>query len=175
MPLAVLKDPEGRAKGLRMCECEMDGTRPIPIEGTEFNLYADMVVSAIGQMGAFDGLEELNNGHGFMHTDKTYKMDRDGHFAAGDIIRPHLLTTAIGHGSIVAESIDAYLAEGDIPKRPKVDVHHFNLLDELRQRELEPSEYGHVPMRGTNDEGFAVHNYEDRSDKQVIPHDELFL
>ena len=30
-------------------------------------------------------------------------------------------------------------------------------------------------MRGTADEKFAIHNYEDRSDKQIIPHDQLFL
>jgi len=30
-------------------------------------------------------------------------------------------------------------------------------------------------VRGTGEQGFAVHNYEDRSTRYVIPHDELFL
>ena len=38
-------------------------------------------------------------------------------FAAGDIIRPHLLTTAIGQASIAAEGLDAFLAG-----RPMVDL-----------------------------------------------------
>ena len=61
------------------------------------------------------------------------------HFVAGDIIRPHLLTTAIGQGSIVAETIDQYLNQVDskeMKKRPKVDVHHFNLLDKLKELSL---------------------------------------
>jgi len=176
MPLEVLLDDDGRAKALRMCECEMDGTRPIPIEGTEFNIFCDLVVSAIGQMGDLDGIEDFDNGHGFIGADRSFKVQgKDKHFAGGDAIRPHLLTTAIGHGSIAAQEIDRFLATGETKNRPKVDVYHFNLLDELRQRELQPSEYGHSPIRGTDDEGFAIHNYEDRSASQVIPHEELFL
>jgi glutamate synthase (NADPH) small chain len=36
-----------------------------------------------------------------------------------------------------------------------------------------PAEQG--DMRGTSDANFAIHNYEDRSSAEVIPHDELFL
>ncbi len=177
MPLEVVLDNDGRAKALKMCECEMDGTRPIPIEGTEFNIYCDLVVSAIGQMGDLaDGLETIDNGNGFIAADKTYKiMGKDQHFAGGDIIRPHLLTTAIGHGSIAAESMDQYLSGAEPGRRPKVDAHHFSLLDELRQRHLEPQEYDHQPTRGTSDDNFAVHNYEDRSFVEIVKHEDLFL
>jgi len=176
MPLEVILDDDGRAKALRMCECEMDGARPSPIEGTEFNIYCDLIVSAIGQMGDMEGLESLDNGNGFIGADKVYKVPNQGkHFVGGDIVRPHLLTTAIGHGSIAAESIDVFLADEELGTRPKVDVHHFNLLDELRQRELGPSEYDKQPTRGTSEDTFAIHNYEDRSAASVIPHDDLFL
>ncbi len=176
MPLEILKDDDGMAKAIRMCECDMDGTRPIPRDGTEFTIWGDMIISAIGQMGDLKGIEELDNGRGFIDTDSFYKVkNQDKHFAGGDIIRPHLLTTAIGHGSIAADGIDAYLSDEELEKRPKVDVHHFNLLSELNQRHLEPTDYGHQPTRGTSQDDFAVHNYEDRSDKQIIPHHELFL
>ena len=33
---------------------------------------------------------------------------KEGHFVAGDIVRPHLLTTAIGQASIAAQSIQSY-------------------------------------------------------------------
>ncbi|WP_245408135.1 NAD(P)-binding protein [Rhodobium orientis] len=177
MPLEVIKGPDGRAVALKMCECDMDGMRPVPREGTEFEIECDIVVSAIGQMGELTGdLESLDNGRGFIDTDAVFRVKgKENHFAGGDILRPHLLTTAIGHGSVAAECIDGYLAGTLKDKRPKVDVHHFNLLNELHQRKLDPEPYGHVQTRGTNEAGFAIHNYEDRSKAQIIPHDELFL
>jgi len=177
MPLEVLLDADGRARALRMCECDMDGMTPIIRDGTEFEIDCDLVVSAIGQSGNLEGLAPLDNGKGFIDTDKNYRLvGKENHFAGGDIIRPHLLTTAIGHASIAVEGIDHFLAGEELAeRRPKVDVHHFNLLAELHQRHLDPEDYSHQPLRGTSEEKFAVHNYEDRSAKQIIPHDQLFL
>jgi len=175
MPLEVLKDESGNARALRMCECTMNGMTPEPVEGTEFELECDIVIAAIGQMGDLSGVEDLDNGRGFIDTLPTCQVKgRDKHFAGGDIIRPHLLTTAIGHGRIAAETITDFLDDGEIHRRPKVDVHHFNLLDELAQRHKSPEEYDHEQKRGTNDDAYAIHNYEDRSATQIIPHDELF-
>ncbi len=177
MPLEVLKDANGRARALKMCACTMDGMRPIPTEGTEFEIECDLVVSAIGQMGDMTGLDSLDNGRGFIEADRLFQVKgREAkHFAGGDIIRPHLLTTAIGHGSIAAESISKALQGiDDLPKRPRVDVHHFNLLDELRGRGLDPEKF-EGPARGTSEADFAVHNYEDRSFAEIIPHGDLFL
>ncbi|SDJ25697.1 NAD(P)-binding protein [Aliiruegeria lutimaris] len=175
MPLEVLKNGDGRAIGLKMCECTMKGMTPEPIEGTEFELEADIIIAAIGQMGNFEGVEDMDGGRGFIATTPAYQVKgKEKHFAGGDIIRPHLLTTAIGHGRIAADAITDYLDDGEIVKRPKVDVHHFNLLAELHQRHKDPEPYDHQQKRGTNEAGFAVHNYEDRSSAQIIPHDELY-
>ncbi|MDP6705741.1 MAG: NAD(P)-binding protein [Alphaproteobacteria bacterium] len=176
VPVEILKDDAGRARTVIMAECDMDGMTPVPREGTEFEIECDMVVSAIGQFGDFSGLEALDSGNGFIATDRLYQVkDREKHFAGGDIVRPHLLTTAIGQGRIAAEGIDHFLAGAPLDRRPKVDVHHFSLLAELDQRHLEPADYDHVPTRGTASADFAVHNFEDRSATQVIAHEELFL
>ena len=176
MPLEVLRDENGRASVLKMCECDMDGMKPVPLEGTEFEIDCDLVVSAIGQMGDFAGFDELDDGRGSIDCDGFYKVKgREKHFACGDIVRPHLLTTAIGQGNIAADSIDRFLAGANLDRRPKVDVHHFNLLNELNRRELGPEEFDHNPSRGTAEANFAVHNYEDRGSSHIIPHDELFL
>jgi len=177
IPLEVLLDDDGRARALKMCKCDMNGMKPVPQEGTEFELECDLIVSAIGQSGNLDGLVSLDNGKGFIDTDKNYKVsDKKNHFAGGDIIRPHLLTTAIGHASIAVEGIHHYLMGEELAeRRPTVDVHHFNLLSELHQRHLEPDDYSHEPVRGTSADNYAVHNYEDRADKQIIPHEQLFL
>jgi len=179
MPLEVLRNDQGYATGLRMSKCEMKGNIPKAIEGTEYVIEADLIVSAIGQYGNFgSGLEELNNGRGFIDADVYYRMKgREGHFVAGDIIRPHLLTTAIGQGSVAADTIDRYLQKSEVVKRPKVDVHHFNLLAKLNEAQLAPERFdaSQGDLRGTSDSKFAVHNFEDRSASEVISYEQLFL
>jgi NADPH-dependent glutamate synthase beta subunit-like oxidoreductase len=176
MPLEVIKDENGNATGLKMCKCEMKGNVPEAIEGTEYVLEADIIIAAIGQMGDLsEGLDGLDNGRGFIDATPTYQVKgKEKHFVGGDIIRPHLLTTAIGHGRIAAETITDFLDDGDVEKRPKVDVAHWNLMEELHQRGKDPSEYPHEQTMGTNSADWAVHNYEDRSSNQIIPHHELF-
>jgi len=179
MPVEVLKDANGRAIGLKVADCTMTDGRPTPVEGTERVLEADLIVSAIGQGGDLSGLEQLDNGRGLMDSDKFYQVPgKAGHFVAGDIIRPHLLTTAIGQAWIAADSIDAYVMQAEHKRRPKVDVHHFNLLDKLTETNLAPETFEVAKLgdlRGTSDANYAIHNYEDRSGAEVIPHEELFL
>jgi len=180
MPIEVVVNDEGRAIALRMAKCEMVDGRPNPVEGTEFDIECDLVVSAIGQGGDLsEGLDELNNGRGLIDADAYYQLpNREGHFAAGDIIRPHLLTTAIGQASIAAESINHYLKHEQQSKRPKVDVHHFKLLKNLHETNLDPEVFDpgeRGDMRGTSDGNWAVHNYEDRSTAEIISSDKLFL
>ena len=192
LPLKVILDEAtGRAKALRVIELEYVNGKPVEKAGSEIDLAADLIVSAIGQSGNFTGFGEFDNGKGLIAADKFYQVpNHQGIFACGDIIRPHLLTTVIGQGSIAADSIDRYLNRQDIAKRPKVDVHHFNLLDKLREMNLEPARYTPVNdanmreidrgVRGTSlggkaVGGFAIHNYEDRSASEVCQSDELFL
>ena len=179
MPVGIEKDAEGRATGLVIAKCTLDDGRPSPIEGTEQTIEADLIVSAIGQGGDMTGLEELDNGRGLIDADAFYQVPgKEKHFAAGDIIRPHLLTTAIGQASVAADSIDEYLQKKEHKKRPKVDVHHFDLDKKLQEAGLSPERFDASDpneLRGTSSGNWAVHNYEDRSFAEVIPHDELFL
>jgi glutamate synthase (NADPH/NADH) small chain len=176
MPIEIIVDENGRATALVLAKCRMEDDKPQLIENTEFTIECDLIVSAIGQGGDLTGFEELGNDRNLMDADKFYQHpDRSGHFVAGDIIRPHLLTTAIGHASIAADSIEEYLAGSEFEKRPKVDVHRFNLLSKLREVELSPAEYNHQGNWGTDDADYAVHNYEDRSAQEIISSDRLYL
>jgi len=177
MPVALIRDESDRATGLRLAKCEIDEKGiPTPIAGTEFEVEADLIVSAIGQAGDLSGIEEMGNDRQLIDADRFFQVpDRPGHFVAGDIVRPHLLTTAIGQATIAAQSIDHYLKGEDPVRRPKVDVHHFNLLAKLNEQSLAPEEYDHAATWGTSEASFAVHNYEDRSRHEIIPSDELFL
>jgi len=176
MPIEIIVNDEGRATALKMAKCIMEDGRPTPVEGSEFTIECDLIVSAIGQGGDLSGLEEYGNERNLMDADKYFQHShKKGHFVAGDIIHPHLLTTAIGHASIAADSIERYLGGAEFDKRPKVDVHHFNLLNKLKEMDLGPSEFQHQATWGTNEADFAVHNYEDRSGAEIISSERLYL
>ena len=179
VPLAIVKGPDGRATALRVAQCEAKmagGKLDIKIvEGTEEDIPADLIVSAIGQAVDFTGLEAFDNGRGAVNTDRSYQVkDQPGVFAGGDVIRPHLLTTAIGHGAIAADGIDQFLAGEELGKRPKIDVHVFDLMRKYVERGLELGEI-HEPTWGTDKSKGAIHNFDNRSERYVIPHKDLFL
>ena len=181
MPIKIEKDKNNRATALVIADCKVENNIPTPVKGTEKTIKTDLIVSAIGQAPDIEGLEDLGNDKGFFEADDFYRhKTKEGHFAAGDIIRPHLLTTAIGQASIAAQSIQSYFENKDFKRRPKVDVHHFQLLEKLRETSLTPEAYN-APIenpdeqRGTDTSNTAIHNYEDRSAHEVILSEELFL
>ena len=98
-----------------------------------------------------------------------------GVFVGGDAIKPHLLTTAIGHGRIAAEGIDRYIAGLELDRRPKVDVNSFRPRNEDARRPARGSRRWTEPIRGTDGSKAAIHNFDDRSDRYVIQAEELFL
>ncbi|MDP2762471.1 MAG: NAD(P)-binding protein [Sideroxyarcus sp.] len=178
-PIGIVRDASGRATALRVIQCEakfVGGKLEIKnVEGSEQDLEADLIVSAIGQAVDFTGLEAFNNGKGAVSTDRNYVVNgQPGIFAGGDVIRPHLLTTAIGHGSIAADGIHHFLLGIDLEKRPKIDAHQFDLMRKMAEKGLEIKDT-HEPLRGTDKTNNAVHNFDDRSDRYIIPHDKLFL
>jgi len=174
-PKEVILDEDGRAIALRVEEVEwVDGE--MKALGNIIDLECDLIVAAVGQGGNLNGLESFDNGRGLISADKAYQIPgKPGYFVAGDIIKPHLLTTAIGQASIAAESIDHYLLHENIAHRPNVDVHHFDLLDKLREWHLQPQDYAHEVEWGTDHADYAMHNYEDRSHQEIISADKLFL
>jgi NADPH-dependent glutamate synthase beta subunit-like oxidoreductase len=175
-PVELVLGDDGRARALRVIKVDWSSGKMEPIEGSEFDIECDLVVPAVGQAGDLTGLEEFDNGRGLIDADSFYQVPgRPGYFACGDIVRPHLLTTAIGQASIAADTIDRYFQHEEIDRRPKVDVHHFDLLDKLRETALAPQEYDHRQDWSTDASDFAVHNYEDRSQQEIISHEMLYL
>jgi NADPH-dependent glutamate synthase beta subunit-like oxidoreductase len=177
-PVEVIKDEDGRAIALRFIRLEDDGSTQI--EGSEFDVECELIVPAIGQSVDNEGIDgSFFNERGFIDADRNYQIpNKPGFFVCGDVVRPHLLTTAIGQAGIVAESIGDYLDGKDQSARPKVDVHYFDLMEKLNEWDLAPSEVydtSGTPGEATDKADYAVHNYEDRSFASIIPHTELFL
>ncbi|MDP1864296.1 MAG: NAD(P)-binding protein [Thiobacillus sp.] len=175
-PIAVILDERGRATALRVSDFVMEGKETKLIEGTERDLPADLIVSAIGQGVDFTGLEQFNNNNGLMKADKNYRFPgSEKVFIGGDVIRPHLLTTAIGHASIAVEGIDAFLGgKKELSKRPKVDVHHFDQIRKWLETGHEVEE-AHGLVHGSDSSKIGLHNFEDASARHITAHTELFL
>ena len=101
---------------------------PKPIDGSEFLLEADVIVSAIGQRVDNSCMQELaavdwtrrNTIHVNMATMET---DMAGVFAGGDAVTgPATVIEAIGAGKRAAESIDRYFRGIPQPNMPPVPV-----------------------------------------------------
>ncbi|MBD3233789.1 MAG: FAD-dependent oxidoreductase [candidate division Zixibacteria bacterium] len=90
--------------------------RPVPIEGSEFEVPCTAVVAAISQEPDFDGLENLREGRDWIKVNDQFETKEDKVFAGGDNLDLALVTDAVGHGRLAAEAIHRKLR--DIPYVP---------------------------------------------------------
>jgi len=122
-PVAILdKDGDGHVDAVRMICMELGEPddsgrrRPVPVDGSEFELAVDNVVLAIGfwpdpLIGeTTPGLETKN--WGLISTDaETGGTSREAIFAGGDnVTGPALVNAAVAAGKRAALAIDAYLS-----------------------------------------------------------------
>ncbi len=100
--------------------------RPVPLEGSEFDLPCDLVISAIGQNVVLDGVREVDGSEIEATRWDTYVTDQDtmatnleGVFAGGDAADdgPTVVIDAIRDGQRAAKSMIAYLLEEEAPER----------------------------------------------------------
>jgi|APSaa5957512622_1039677.scaffolds.fasta_scaffold04123_6 NADPH-dependent glutamate synthase beta subunit-like oxidoreductase/Pyruvate/2-oxoacid:ferredoxin oxidoreductase delta subunit len=80
--------------------------RPVPIEGSEFDIPASAIISAISQEPDFSGFESLIEGRDWVKVDGEGATKVEGVWAGGDVTRLDLVTTAVGHGRQAAEAIE---------------------------------------------------------------------
>ena len=124
----------GRLTGLECIRAQLikkdDSERlfPVPVEGSDFVIDADTVISAIGQRIDLECLSDLK---GLKWTRRqtiqanTVSMETSipGVFAGGDAVTgPATVVEAIGAGKRAAEAIDRYLSGIPQPKMPPVPV-----------------------------------------------------
>jgi len=122
-PVEVLGDENGWVSGLRCIRMELgepDASgrrRPIPIEGSEFELPMETVIIAIGT-GANPIIAHTTEGlattkRGYIEADEeTGKTSKEGVFAGGDIVTgAATVILAMGAGRKAAAAIDSYLQQ----------------------------------------------------------------
>jgi NADPH-dependent glutamate synthase beta subunit-like oxidoreductase/Pyruvate/2-oxoacid:ferredoxin oxidoreductase delta subunit len=121
-PVAFHKEGE-RASGmkcLRMKLGEPDASgrrRPIPIEGSEFDIAADVVIAAISQEPDFQGLESVGNSKDWIKADEGGRTAVEDVYAGGDATKLDIAVVAIAQGRHAAETITAALG-GQQRERP---------------------------------------------------------
>ena len=127
-PSRINKDEEGKVKSvtcIRMELGEPDASgrrRPVPVEGSDFDIEIDIVLAAIGQKTSIDFLEEINGAvsNGELKATRWGDIDADKNtlqtgianvFAAGDAVTgPATLIQAVGQARIAARSCHQYLS-----------------------------------------------------------------
>lgn len=116
--------------------------RPVPMEGSEFNIDCSLCISAIGQSvdTTFNNSPsqcKLANWGTLIVDKNTFETSVKGVFSGGDAITgPLTAVTAIGHGRKAADVISSYVLEGEA-KPPKKKFYSFkHNLCEVSQTEL---------------------------------------
>jgi NADPH-dependent glutamate synthase beta subunit-like oxidoreductase len=101
-----------KIKAIRMELGEPDDSgrrRPVPIDGSEFEIELDTLIPAISQEPDFEGMEELKAGpKDWVKTDERQKV-LDEIYAGGDVLNLGLVTHALAHGRQAAISIHSDL------------------------------------------------------------------
>ena len=119
-PVEVLGDENGWVRGLRCIRMELGEPdesgrrRPVPVEGSEFDIEADTVIMALGTSSnplipnTTRGLETTRRG--CLVADESGATTRPGVFAGGDAVTgAATVILAMGAGRTAARAIDEYL------------------------------------------------------------------
>ena len=138
-PIGIIKK-NGRLKALRcqrmkLGEPDDSGRRrPVPLEGSEFDLPCQLAVAAIGQEPVLDGLTvtadgdiELTRWNTIVVDPEVMKTNIERLFAGGDAADdgPTVVIDAIGDGQKAARAIHAYLTGEELRTGPFVARKEF--------------------------------------------------
>jgi NADPH-dependent glutamate synthase beta subunit-like oxidoreductase len=122
-PVDYITDNKNRLKGLKLVRTQLgkpdeSGRRsPVEIEGSDWNMDADIVIEAIGNKAPDESPEWYPNVR--INSKKLINVDPEtgqtsvpGLFAGGDIVRgPALVVLAVQDGKVAARAIKAYLGK----------------------------------------------------------------
>jgi NADPH-dependent glutamate synthase beta subunit-like oxidoreductase len=149
-PTGFRKGDDGKVNAMvaiRMELGEPDASgrrRPVPIEGSEFEIPASAVISAVSQHPDFKGFEDLVDGKSWVSVDDHGHTRVDGVWAGGDVTNLALVTDAVGHGRRAAEAIErGFLGtEPTLDKRAvirtdKMLLDHYRPMDRLEPPTLD--------------------------------------
>jgi formate dehydrogenase major subunit len=139
-PIWVLSRDGIRVSGVRcirnrLGDFEKDGRRrPIPIEGTEFEIDIDLLIPAVSQSPDISFLPEeigleISKWDRLSVNPETFETNVHGIFAGGDFVTgPRDVIRVIADGRKAALSIHTYLCGEEFKKKPA----HFTAISEVK-------------------------------------------
>lgn len=123
-PVEILRN-NGTATGIKAIRMELgepDSSgrrRPVPIEGSEFEISATSIIAAISQEPNFNGFVGVGTEKDWIKANEFGETEVEGVYAGGDDIGLGLVSIAIGQGRFAAETIDDRL-RGREPRKPQL-------------------------------------------------------
>ncbi len=165
LPTKLIRDGN-RLKGVECIEMKLkeaapgERPKPIPVEGSEFEIELDYLIGAIGQsvdisFNKSDNEVSLEKWGTIIVNDKTMETSRKKVFAGGDAVTgPFTAITSIAHGKRASAAIDKYLEYGiakGAPDKfysfkhrfnevPEHELYHAAKVDKERMNELDPAQ-----------------------------------
>ncbi|PLX04400.1 MAG: hypothetical protein C0594_09230, partial [Marinilabiliales bacterium] len=136
-PVRVNKDENGKLKSMTLVKMELgepDASgrrRPVPVEGSEYDIEVDYILAAIGQKTEINFLDDINKNtaNGELKPNRWGDIDADqttlqtgipNVFAAGDgVTGPATLIEAVGQAKIASRSCHQYLSGEELKPEPK--------------------------------------------------------
>jgi len=120
-PTEVIRN-NGTAVGLKCIRMELgepDASgrrRPVPKEGSEFEVTATAVIAAVSQEPDFSPVEELREGKDWIKADEWGATKSPGIYAGGDDLSLALVATAVYQGRMAAQAIEAHIKGEELTK-----------------------------------------------------------
>jgi len=149
-PVEILKEGD-KAVGMRCRRMELGEPdesgrrRPVPIEGSEFDVEATFIIPAISQEPDFTGLDHLHEGRDWIKADDRGQVS-DKLYAGGDDLDLGLVTIAIYQGRRAAETIHENITGEKPAKAPELKIiRHDKLMLGYYEDKLR-NEKSHLPV-----------------------------
>ncbi|OGR01626.1 MAG: hypothetical protein A2284_04105 [Deltaproteobacteria bacterium RIFOXYA12_FULL_61_11] len=152
-PVGIVREGD-RATKIRCIKMELGEPdqsgrrRPVPIEGSDYELEIDTLIPAISQDTDYRGLETLRGDKKWLTADEFGRTSLDKVYAGGDVLDLRLVITAIAQGRKAAESIDASFrgeqpsAEAKLPiiLTDNMRLHHYEKVERHERPSLPAAE-----------------------------------
>ncbi len=163
-PVEIKRGDDGKVTGIVVRKMELGEPddsgrrRPVPIDGSDYEIAVDSVVAAISQNPDWSSLEAINPEGKWLNTDE-HGLVQDKLWAGGDVLNLGLATIAVGQGREAALALDATLRGKPLPAKSKIPVVDKNKIKIDFYPAVDRSERGHRPVDGwlsSPDEEIAI-------------------
>lgn len=173
---------DGRMKSLECLRMELGEPddsgrrRPVKIEGSEYTLECDGIISAIGQEPDLEGVDDdekiqVTKWKTIEAKSGTFETDRAGVFSGGDVVTgPADAVDAIAAGRMAARAIEKYVNTGvtePLTDRFESKRDNFHKMTREDIPQVQESERHHVPEMSVEErlKGFeeVEHAYDDQT------------